>query len=51
MIDLNNIGGGLKLLNYILKTETKNKPWTKETLTKNLDKQPNPHTPKSRPAK
>jgi hypothetical protein len=48
MTDLNRIGGGLKLLEYILKTETKNKPWSKEKLIKDLEKQPNPHTSKTR---
>ena len=46
MIDLNRIGGGLKLLNYIL-NNTQNKLWTKETQTKKLAKQPNPYITKT----
>lgn len=48
MIDLNRIGGGLKLLDYILKQNHKNKPWSKDTLVKNLQKQPNTYTQETR---
>jgi len=41
MTDLNNIGNGLKLLKYILKTDTKNKLWTKEALSNKVKTQPN----------
>lgn len=51
MADLNRINGGLKLLKYILKTETKQTPWSREKIVKNLEKQPNPYTPKTRPIK
>jgi hypothetical protein len=43
MIDLNRINGGLKLLKYIMKTEIKDKPWSKEALVKKLEKHPNPY--------
>ena len=46
MIDLNRIGGGLKLLNYIL-NNTQNKQWSKETQIKQLNKQPNPYLTKT----
>lgn len=45
MIDLNRIGGGLKLLNYIL-NNTKNKQWSKDTQIKQINKQPNPYLTK-----
>lgn len=50
MIDLNRIGGGLKLLNYIL-NNTKNKQWSKETQYKQVQQQPNPYITKSSPKK
>jgi hypothetical protein len=46
MIDLNRIGGGLKLLNYIL-NNTQNKLWSKETQIKKLANQPNPYITKT----
>jgi len=46
MIDLNRIGGGLKLLNYIL-NNTKNKLWSKETQLNHIKKQPNPFITKT----
>lgn len=51
MTDLNRINGGLKLIEYILKTQTKKTPWDKETLIKNLEKSPNLYNKKTRPPK
>ena len=50
MTDLNRIGGGLKLLNYIV-NNTRNKLWSKETQMKQMQKQPNPYIKKSPPIK
>lgn len=41
MSDLNRINGGLKLLNYILKTQVNNVPWSKENLYKRAKIKPN----------
>jgi hypothetical protein len=50
MIDLNRIGGGVKLLNYIL-NKTQTKQWSKETFSKIVEKQPNPYLTKTPPSK
>jgi len=47
MTDLNKIGSGMKLLNYILKKENKNRPWTNEAIVKKLANKPN--TNKNKP--
>ena len=41
MTDFIKVGKGMKLLNYILTKETKNKPWSNEAIIKNLEKKPN----------
>lgn len=51
MIDLNKINGGLQLINYIMRTQQKNKPWSKEKLSQNLMKLPNTHNKRTRSAK
>lgn len=48
-MDLNNMGAGKKLIDQIIKSgQVKRMGWTKQQQQEMIDKQKNPHNPKSR---